>query len=417
VVAWCISLSIVTPVAELEGFLKLLNRYGISEEIPEIEGGSLEVSRVQETIEHLIKLVRFANTAFYSGDLRKACNTLEEARRLFTKLENKKAVGIVDNNLGNLMLTLYRILKKTGVPKLCDLSKETIVEQGCKYFNNAIDLGEEALARINDEVGFSANYLIFMQQLSNRFFNRGLFLLTIRDDHPDPDETEKQGWIDLSTCKAMDREVVDNGDREGFEGERDIYFEVLLARIKGMLSLMKLGYDDDWGIDELFDEARTELKAALREPGHTLFADMDPAGQMQRLDETLIDFYLHHDDEEGEDRDVQRNTNIPNRGITIMARGAQLEKAAAIGIRMLVEDDFVIADSALLALKALIEFVKANRDDDFGAGVDPSDLQSSLFRYRQQVAESLSLSLPSGDLVSQETFRMSNFGDFSMEFF
>jgi len=400
-------------------------RNEVFEELPEVEGGSKEVFRVRETLDHLFKLIRFGNTAFYSGDLRKAYTTLEEARALFIKLENNKALGIANNNLGNIMLTLYRIIHKTGVPQLCGLTKQQIIEMGSEYFDKAIDLGEEALSRINREEGFSANYLIFMQQLSNRYFNRGLFLLTVREDHSMPNEVEQQGWLDLSTCKDMDREVVDNADHEGFKGERDIYFEVLLARIKGLLSLMKLDYTDQWGIEDLFQEAKEELANALRVPGHTLFTDLDLAGQMQRLDEVMIDFYLHCREADGEGPVVgarnPRKANRSMRSSMVVASRSRVEKAAMIGIRMLIEDDYVIADASLLALKALVESLHESghhggRCNDL-AGLDPSDVQSTLFHYRQHIAEALSLSNPPGDLVSQETFRMSNMGDFSMEFF
>ena len=117
---------------------------------------------------------------------------------------------------------------------------------------------------------WSENYLIFMQQLSNRYFNRAMSLLTVSSET-------------TCTCKDMDREVVDNGDREGFKGEKDVYIELLLGRIKGLLLLMRMGYDDEWGIDELFDGARVALVSALSSPEHTLFRDLKPADQMQRF--------------------------------------------------------------------------------------------------------------------------------------
>ena len=363
-----------------------------SSEFPEITcGGSSEISRVRFTFERLYKLVRAANMAFFMGDITLAYSTLEDALVLFKKLDNRKAIGIANNNLGNVMLTLYRAMKKTGAPTLCDMTRKKIIQKGCGYFRNAIDMGEEALTKINDDEGFSVNYLIFMQQLSNRYFNRAIFLLTVRNDHVDSSQAEMQGMMDIATCKDMDREVVDNGDQVGFKGDKEVYFELLMGRIKGLLLLMKLGYEDPWGIEELFDEARSELQSAMRTADHPLFSDMDPAGQMQRLDGALIEYHLYMAGKEDE--------------------ADHLEKASLIGIRMLVEDDYVIGEAALLALRALLDSGLEAK------GLDASDVRSELFHCRHRISEMLSLSYSGKDLVSRECFHASNVGDFSMEVF
>ena len=278
------------------------------------------------------------------------------------------------------------------------MSSRRIIEKGCQYFRHSIDAGEEALKHINDEEGFSENYLIFMQQLSNRYFNRAMFLLTVRDDHPNPSEAQSQGLMDLSTCKAMDQEVVDNGDREGFKGDKDVYFELLLGRIKGLLLLMKAGYEDEWGIEELFDGARAALEAALQCPNHTLFRDLEPAGQMQRLDSALIEYYLL-----GASRESAN-------------RKEYTRKAAVVASRMMFEDDYVIGDASLLALKALLDQTHLATVEELG-GDDPSDVRSSLFQYRQRITEAISLSYEGKDLISHESFAAANIGDFSMEAF
>ena len=356
------------------------------------------------TFERLFTLIRFATSAFFSGDLGKAYNSLNEALDLFTKLGNHKAIGIANNNLGNTMLTMYRTMKRTKAPKLCGMTTQQVIERGCAYFKSTIDSGEEALARINNEEGFSTNYLIFMQQLSNRYFNRAVFLLTVRDDHPNPVEAEAQGLMDLSTSKDMDREVVDNGDREGFKGEKDIHFELILSRIKGLLLLMRMGYsgDDVWGLEDLFGEARDELAAALRRPGHALFRDLEPAGQMQRLDYALIDYYRLLAERAGQDEAEVQHAN---------------EMAARIAIRMLIEDDYLIGDAAMCALKAVIDSIGPDTTADDLDGEDPSDVKSELFRYRHRVGEALSLQHSKTDLMSRETFLLSNMGDVSMECF
>lgn len=334
------------------------------------------------------------------GEIDKAYLITNDALVLFTKLDNSKARGIASNNLGNVMLTMYRTMKKTNVPTLCDFSRAKIIQKGCRYFNAAINLGEEALKNTHDEEGFSVNYLIFMQQVSNRYFNRAMFLLTVRRDHPNPEEAKAQGMTDLLTCKDMDREVVDNGDHEGFKGDKDMYFELLMGRIKGLLLLMKMGYQDPWGIEEIFDEARAALETALATPDHPLFDHLGPAGQMQRLDSALIDYHIHKADQT--DSDATKTEHV--------------RKASQIAVRMMIEDDYVIGEAAVLALKALIDASHVSTEKDFG-GEDPSDVRSKLFQNRQHVTEILSLSYGSNDLVERECFNASNLGDFSMEVF
>ena len=377
-------------------------------EFPKLEKTrSSEVARVRDTFEKLHLLLRAANSAFLMGNLGKASSTLHDALALFQKLENSKAIGIANNNLGNVMLAMYRTMNKNSMPTIAGLSRKQVISKGCTYFKSAIDSGEEALERINTTEGWSENYLVFMQQLSNRYFNRAMFLLTVRNDHPHPDEAENQGLTDLSTCRDMDREVVDNGERVGFKGDEDVYFELLLGRIKGMLLLMKMGYDDVWGIDELFGDAQDALAAAIRSPEKRLFRSLDPSGQMQRLDGALIEYYLLL---------VER---VDKAGVENVSgeRQENVMKAAEIGIRMLVEDDYVIGDAAMLALRALVEMTSSScRAEDLG-GSDPSDVRSTLLHYRHQINEEMVLLQISRGVVSRECSAATTVGGFSMETF
>jgi len=368
-------------------------------EFPELEGGCKEVKQVRATFERLFAMIRFGTLTFYSGDLLKAYKTFTEALDLFTKLENDKAVGIANNNLGNTMLTLYRTMERTGAPSIYGMSRELVIQKGIAYFKSAIDAGEEAIERINQEEGWSTNYLVFMQQLSNRYFNRAMFLLTVRDDHPSPREAEYQGMMDLSTCKDMDREVVDNGDQEGFKGGQDVHFELLLSRIRGVVCLLRLGYEDEWGLEDLFQDAEKELSRALRHPAQSLFLDIAPPGQMQRLDYAHMDYYRVLI-EQCEDEAEKMSNKI---------------KAAQIGIRMLVEDDYVIGEAAMLALKAVIDCLGGDAMALGTGDLDVSDARTKLFQYRQMIGETLALQYSGrGDLIRREA---SNMGDFNMECF
>ena len=386
-----VALSITIPVTQLLSLVRSIRRSEINEDMPEIRGGSREVSKVNLTFERLYMAVRFANSAFFSGDLVKAYERLSDALELFTKLNNPKAISVANNNLGNTMLTMYRSLTTTGAPNICGMTKERVIEKGTQHFNSCIDAGEHAIERINQEEGWSTNYLIFMQQLSNRYFNRAMFLLTVEKDHPSPTEAKQQGLMDLSTARDMDREVVDNGDQQGFKGDRDVHFDLLISRIKGILQLIHIGHPDEWGVDELIDDARKELVEALKDPNDMMFRTMEPAGQMQRLDAVLIEYYQISDKKD------------------------QM-KAAEVAIRMLFEDDYVIGTSANVALKTLTEYVDLVSADELG-GEDPSNVKAALYRLRNQTGESLSLIHHGRDVMGREMFRQSNVGDLSMEVF
>ena len=344
-------------------------------DMPEIRGGSREVGKVHEMLERLHMVVRFANLAFYSGDLEAAHETLKTALGVFHKLKNEKAMGVAHNNLGGTMLTTYRAMKETKIPRVFGMTRQEVVLKGIDHYDRAIDLGEKALARINEVEGWSNNYLIFMQQLSNRYFNRAMLLLTVRSDHPFPNEAESKGLQDLMTAKDMDCEVVNNGDRYGFKGDDDVYFELLLSRLRGTLNIVDMGYDDDWGINELLDDGRELLNKTLENPdGTTMFREIEPAGQMQRLDGCYIRYYTHV---------------------------GRLEDSAIVAVRMLKQDEYVIGKKALLAIKALIDYLPHMSVED--TGVDPSDVSSSLFQFRRIISDGLS---SQNELVGEERNNM-----------
>jgi hypothetical protein len=349
--------SIVIPFSRLLKFITMINEKAIFDAAYEICGSSTDMNRVFCTLDHLRFIVLIANSALFAGDLKSAYDTLQTALELFTKLENQKAIGITLNNLGNTMLCFYRVMKIDNLSESCGLLREEVIKKGIDYFQSAIDQGEEALKNINDNEGWSTNYLVFMQQLSNRYFNRAIFLLTVKDDHPVPEEAESQAYLDLMTSKDMDREVVDNGDTIGFKGDCEDYFDLLLFRIKGILNLVSMGYEDTWGIDDLVEDARRVLTSALHEPLCDLFHRINPAGQKQRLDSVLIQLFIHRKD-------------------TV--------NAALVGIRMMIEDDFLMTDAALWSITGLLHHISTLQDHEFSSE-RVSDIKIQLLESKQQI--------------------------------
>ncbi|KAI2498817.1 hypothetical protein MHU86_15670 [Fragilaria crotonensis] len=394
VISGRVTASLIKPISGLLRVLTKINNHELRNDNEETNGGSTEVTKVNDAIERLHTVLPVANIAFFSGDLKTAYETLRSALDLFTKLRNEKAIGVANNNLGNTMLSMYRTMKATKTSDICGFSRSEVISLGAHYFKCAVDQGENALSNINEEEGWSTNYLVVMQQLSNRYFNRAVFYLNVKDDYPEKDKAQQLGFQDLITAKDMDREVVDDGDSHGFKGDRGVYFELLLGRIKGILQLIALGYPDEWGIEELFEDAQKELAAAFLDPGHALFRNIQAAGQMQRLDAALIEHYLLRKDN---------------------------ERAALVAIRMLFEDEFVSADAAIWALKGLAKYVLLMREEDL-CGEDPSDIQSKLFQYRQRISEVLVSSsecvkTDGKRIMMKESAKQTKHGDVSMEFF
>eukprot|EP00592_Proboscia_alata_P029677 CAMPEP_0194443728 /NCGR_PEP_ID=MMETSP0176-20130528/126869_1 /TAXON_ID=216777 /ORGANISM="Proboscia alata, Strain PI-D3" /LENGTH=1495 /DNA_ID=CAMNT_0039270017 /DNA_START=354 /DNA_END=4842 /DNA_ORIENTATION=- len=328
--SYYVSLYVTTPILELLNLTRKINRGDIKHDLPGVKGESFEMKRVCDTFDKLYKIIRFANAAYFSGELDKAYAVLIHALDLFVQVENRKAIGIANNNLGDTMLTMYRVLKITQQEQIHGMSKEDLISKGKEYFDEAINSGEKAIAHINDEEGWSTNYLLFMQQLSNRYFNRALFLLTIREDYESSEEAERLGFIDLATSKDMDIEVVDNGDQVGFKGSGDVRYELLLGRIRGILSLMKMSLPDKWGIEELFTSAVDHLVAASRDLEDVLFHGVLLAGRMQAIDTLLIEYlgYIRGD----------------------------TAGAARISIRMLIDDEYVQPDAAVRAVEMVMKF-------------------------------------------------------------
>merc|ERR1712183_666828 len=163
---------------------------------------------------------------------------LTDLLSMYVRLQNKKGISIACNNLGITMLTMYRTMKQANEYIYCGFDEHQIIQKGIGYFHEAIKLGEKAYDDFYDEHGWSPICLEFMQHLSNRYFNRAMFLLTVKNDHENPAELEELGCKDLEIAGDMDMEIIEYGNQAGW-GVRtlDKLFEVTLTRSRGYLSL------------------------------------------------------------------------------------------------------------------------------------------------------------------------------------
>ena len=314
--------------------------------LSEHKGSCREVDSVYETMEMLYKVIRFANNAFFAGDLEKAYGVLKDSLKLFIRLNNKKAIAVASNNLGNTMLTMYRTMVVSGDETICGLSKKDVVAKGTAYHAHAIKLGEEAYDLFYNEQGWSEECLSFMQFLANRYFNRAMFLLTVKDDHEHPKEAETMGHRDLQITSDMDVEIVDQCLEMGFKIDRVERYDLMMSRVRGLLALAKLGYSaKELEIDEHIKCLFRDLKNALKNPGHELFETVSPAGRMQKLDAELIKYLLLAKEDSAD--------------------------AARVAIRMLVEDEYISCYSQQEAYKALLLFMGEEDDEDDENRGDP----------------------------------------------
>jgi len=366
-----VAVMLTNPMRQLVKIISDINASKFTSEDVAILSGDYEdscreVDNVYKTMETLYKVIIFANIAFFSGDLSMAYKVLKDALRVFNKLDNKKAVAVASNNLGNTMLTIYRTIVAEADKNdpfsrpemMFGLTRQQVIAKGAAYYAHSIKLGEQAYDEFYDEQGWSEECLVFMQLLSNRYFNRAIFFLTTSPSSDNPKEAESLGLRDLEICTDMDIEIVDQCLEMGFKINRVERFELMISRIRGLLSLADLGYKEDViQLDERINDVYGYIKNALRSPEHDLFKDMAPAGRKQKLDTVLMKYLRWKGD---------------------------LVSSAKVGVRMLMEDEYVFSDSEEEAVKHLLIYMESvesdshdklcPRDDD---GLIKKDLKSA----------------------------------------
>mmetsp|Transcript_14759 Transcript_14759/g.36122 ORF Transcript_14759/g.36122 Transcript_14759/m.36122 type:complete len:457 (-) Transcript_14759:914-2284(-) len=334
--------SFTEPMIYLLGLIQYINKHGVNQDPPTVRQirGSYEIVAFSKTLEALYKIVRSANIAFFAGELEVAYRVLIDALRLFRRLDNKKAIGIACNNVGNTLLAIYREMQSLHETELFGLTKKEVIQQAIAYYHTAIQHGEQAYDQFYEMQGWSPQCLDFMQHLSNRYFNRGLFLLIMKNDHDKPEEIEQLGMRDLQIAGDMDEEVVSYSAEIGWgsDDRAEKRFNVNLVRIRGYNTLRSIGYTDDWGVESLIDDTMSILKVeAAREESSDLFTSVSLAGRLQEIEVQLM----------------RRN----------MLEG-DLETAARIAVRMVIEDERIAGEAMLKALDVLLYYASSNFVDD-----------------------------------------------------
>ena len=88
-------MNVTKPLITLLHIVHCINSRKIEDDIPPLDGGSSEVRQVYNSFSKLYKTVRVSNIAFFNGNLAFARNVTNDALKLYRKIGDKKAVGIV----------------------------------------------------------------------------------------------------------------------------------------------------------------------------------------------------------------------------------------------------------------------------------------------------------------------------------
>ena len=295
---------------------------------------SREIKGFCNTMETLYAALKSANLAFYAGDLEIAYAMLEDALRLFVRLGNKKAIGIASNNLGNVMLAMYQEIKGDEGFGNLGLKKKDVITRGIAYYHKAITLGEEAYDEYFNVQGWNPKCLDFMQHLANRYFNRGVFLLTIKNDHSNPVDLEELGMRDLKIASDMDQEVLSYAEEGSvaLSAKVEQMFNTNLARVKGHNLLIEKGYPDKWETKEILDETFEMISRESRKPKSDLFGRITVTGRLQEVEAELMKYFVST---------------------------GNLQLGAEIAIRMLIEDEIVFLLPQVQAIDTLLVYIKS----------------------------------------------------------
>jgi hypothetical protein len=319
--------------------IQSVEKKGLDQKLPRMDmsKGSKEILNVSHTMETLYQVVRFANLAFFAGELEVAYRVLRDSLRVFRGMNNEKAVSVACNNLGNILLVMFLEMKHEGLSIKCGLTQTEIITLGTGFYHEAIKLGEAAYDKFYQAEGWTPNCLDFMQHLSNRYFNRAIFLLSIKDSHEHPSEIERLGLRDLQIAKDMDLEIIDQGEEVGWgRTKRETkVFEVGLTRVRGLLLLLEMGYPDEWSIQAQLDGLESLLHAETQKENSNLFDVIRPTGRLQQIETEMMKYKM-----------------IQN----------EIDEAAEIAIRPLYEDEYLLAETKAEAIHVMLSYLQLNGD-------------------------------------------------------
>mmetsp|Transcript_13843 Transcript_13843/g.24804 ORF Transcript_13843/g.24804 Transcript_13843/m.24804 type:complete len:565 (+) Transcript_13843:1101-2795(+) len=307
---------------------------GDYESLPPLEGGCKEVHGVYNTFSKLNKIVKVSNTSFFSGDLEMAHHFVSDALTLFRKIDDQKAIGVACNNLANTLFALR--FEENNTVHCCESDVACMITETLSLYNEAVAIAQHQFENIVDE-NLRVDYAT---QLGDRLFNRGLFLLFVDGYDCAPQDSRQRGYHDVAMARDLHYDVKDYmlSHRQIFSNS-SLYFSRLLRRINCLAAFYDdIGLQEIWDAEVLIDEADSLAAAAwdahAKGGNCPLFRDVSQTGRRQQLEGSAI---------------------------LLAFRSEDYLQAAKLGIRMLVEDSFILESAFARSAEALLQIMK---DDD-----------------------------------------------------
>ncbi|CAH6420882.1 VWA Cache recognition domain protein [uncultured virus] len=157
-----ISTYIIKPIIEFNKTTKSITEGDLEVELGNINITSPDIKSTLNDFKILTKAIKFANVDYHNNNLQSAYNNYLEIEKILKELGNKKGLGVVWNNLGNVMRQL--IIKN-------NLDKSNI------YLNDAINNVQE----LQKEKNTPENLRLLNIILANRFMNLALLCMDMKN--------------------------------------------------------------------------------------------------------------------------------------------------------------------------------------------------------------------------------------------
>eukprot|EP00751_Fragilariopsis_kerguelensis_P019042 CAMPEP_0170835490 /NCGR_PEP_ID=MMETSP0734-20130129/1610_1 /TAXON_ID=186038 /ORGANISM="Fragilariopsis kerguelensis, Strain L26-C5" /LENGTH=939 /DNA_ID=CAMNT_0011202311 /DNA_START=88 /DNA_END=2904 /DNA_ORIENTATION=- len=323
---------IAFPMIQLSNIVTNTKK-GEFDSIPPLEGGCKEVQGVYNTFAKLNKIIKVSNRSFFYGNLDMAHHFVSDALILYRKINDRKAIGVTCNNLAN---TLFAIrYEQMDEVHCCDSSAKNVcfVKEALSLYNEAVNYSQQDFDRTEDS-DLKVNYAI---QLADRLFNRGLYLLFIDGYDCAPEDSRQRGYNDVTFSRNLHYDIRDYFvENKQLFSNASSYFSRLIRRINCLAAFYDdVGLREIWDAQVLLDEAdqlaRAAVKVHTRGLSCPLFEEVYCSGRLQQLEGLQVLLAMNSGDNIG---------------------------AARIGMRMIVEDTFLLESSFVRAAEALLRIMK-----------------------------------------------------------
>jgi hypothetical protein len=207
-----------------------------------------------------------------------------------------------------------------------------MIAQGLLHYDEAIELGQRDFNSAPD----GDLKVDFAQQLADRHFNRGLFLLFIDGYECAPSAAREKGYDDITRARNLHYDIREYllEHKLLFENAAS-YYGRLLRRINCLAAFYDdVGLRKVWDAEVLLDEADQLVMAAWDVRASPLFQRLSRVGRRQQLEASAILLTL-------------------NSGHNV--------RAANLAMRMFAEDRYILESSFVRAAGALLQMM---RDDE-----------------------------------------------------